>query len=366
MRYFKDLLRRAVLRSAELGRRSPFFATVLVGIYKFFDLFTGRKKGRSISEAVERFASRLDIKVDKNLKEDIWKAAAINLIVPNEYFFMRFDRRNAEERYDFVGDRERSLLCGMLSDEKSGKIFSDKWQAYQRFQRYYKREAIRYDGDEESFRNFFEKHRRIIIKPEQASRGKGIFIADLDKGDTVEAVLDKMKREAGNWRSYMVEEVITESAELRQFNESVNTVRIATFRNAEGTRILFNHFRCGRKGSVTDNTGSGGMSAAIDSRTGICMTSFMDKNCCRYTEHPDSHVKVIGFRMPEWDKLLELTYELAEVVSEQKYVGWDLAHTDKGWIMIEGNNRAQYGTQIPGQFGLRKEIKETFYKELNL
>ena len=366
MKELKDLLRRAMIANAERGRKDPSFATVLVGICKFGDLFNNRRTERKIDAGIARFASRMGIEAGKELKEDIWKAVVINLIEPDEYFFMRFDKRDAAARHDFVGDRERALLCGLLNDEKTGKIFSDKWQAYQRFRQYYKREAFRYDGDDEAFRNFFAKHRRVIIKPEEASRGKGIFAADLDKGDTVDAVLGRMKGDAGNWHSYMVEEMVRESAELRQFNDSVNTVRVATFRNAEGTRILFNHFRCGREGSVTDNTGSGGMFTAIDTGTGTCTTTFMDKDCRRYAEHPDSHVPIVGFRLPEWDELLKLVYELAEVVPEQKYVGWDLAHTDEGWVMIEGNDRAQFGTQIPGQFGLRKEIEETFYKELGL
>ena len=42
---------------------------------------------------------------------------------------------------------------------------------------------------------------------------------------------------------------------------------------------------------------------------------------------------------------------------EQKYIGWDFALTDKGWVLIEGN----WG-QLVGQYATKVGVKDLFMK----
>lgn len=59
--------------------------------------------------------------------------------------------------------------------------------------------------------------------------------------------------------------------------------------------------------------------------------------------------------------------ELANVVPEQRYVGWDLAYTDAGWVMIEGNSWSQFvGPQISQRRGMRSYVDRTFYEYLKM
>ena len=39
-----------------------------------------------------------------------------------------------------------------------------------------------------------------------------------------------------------------------------------------------------------------------------------------------------------------------------RYIGWDLALTENGWVMVEGNRTAQFGWQITTQTGFREEV----------
>ena len=43
--------------------------------------------------------------------------------------------------------------------------------------------------------------------------------------------------------------------------------------------------------------------------------------------------------MPYWDELVAFAKEIAMVVPEQRIVGWDLALSVDGWVIIEGNTR---------------------------
>ena len=44
-------------------------------------------------------------------------------------------------------------------------------------------------------------------------------------------------------------------------------------------------------------------------------------------------------------------------------IGWDFAHTDRGWVVIEGNDRCQLiGAQMTREHGLKKEFEDMVRK----
>ena len=74
---------------------------------------------------------------------------------------------------------------------------------------------------------------------------------------------------------------------------------------------------------------------------------------------------MIGFQIPRWNEAIEFVKELVQVVPTNRYTGWDVALTDNGWIVVEGNAKGQFVWQIATRFGFKKEI-EKIMKELNL
>ena len=49
-----------------------------------------------------------------------------------------------------------------------------------------------------------------------------------------------------------------------------------------------------------------------------------------------------------------------------KYIGWDFAHTDDGWVIIEGNGRSQMiGPQTVFKRGIKAEVKG-FMQDMDL
>lgn len=59
---------------------------------------------------------------------------------------------------------------------------------------------------------------------------------------------------------------------------------------------------------------------------------------------------------------MQTAKELAKMVPDVKYVGWDLALTENGWVMIEGNEDGQFVFQYFSHQGVAKEIKEIYEK----
>lgn len=71
----------------------------------------------------------------------------------------------------------------------------------------------------------------------------------------------------------------------------------------------------------------------------------------------DAIMVIPGFQVPRWDEAVELVTRLANVIETNNYVGWDIALTDKGWVMIEGNPRGQFVIQYAIKMGVKKELE---------
>jgi hypothetical protein len=53
--------------------------------------------------------------------------------------------------------------------------------------------------------------------------------------------------------------------------------------------------------------------------------------------HPDTGVDLAGFRIPEWSRIAELAVRAASVFLPIRTVGWDIALTENGPCILEGN-----------------------------
>ena len=75
--------------------------------------------------------------------------------------------------------------------------------------------------------------------------------------------------------------------------------------------------------------------------------------------HPDTGVPIPGMVMPDWDKAIAMIEEMMHVYPDIRFVGWDIAYTDQGWIVIEANDNGQFhGAQIPHHRGFMDQVKE--------
>ena len=112
----------------------------------------------------------------------------------------------------------------------------------------------------------------------------------------------------------------------------------------------------GRGKSVVDNACSGGVYAAIDEKTGITLRGADNLRGSLYTHHPDTNMPLVGFQIPCWDELCETVKSLASRCPDCHIMGWDMALTDKGWIVIECN----YGPCIVFQWGVNRGVRDEF------
>ena len=271
----------------------------------------------------------------------------------SEYLGFKLYEKDEAQRREYIPDWERFGYTDAFNDPKNARLFDDKWLTYQRFGKYYGREVIscRKPEDKESFYDFIGRHMPVAIKPTDASFGVGFQILREADENTFDKLLADYKT------GFMVEELIQMDPRIAKFHpSSVNTCRLITIRFDDETIIIHPRFKMGRHGSEMDNASSGGIFCNLDPETGEVLYA-ADFKGVTWDVHPDTGEQLLGFVVPEWDAAKAFVRELAEVVPENRYTGWDIVLTPKGWIMIEGNRRGQFGWQYSDAGGARPEIE---------
>lgn len=293
------------------------------------------------------------------LIKEVYACTVIDQFLPQEYFLFHLAERTAAERRSFIGYYERRAICSLTPKEVWMKL-TDKYQAYQLFRPFYGREMIEVqsEADRERFLAFCHVHSEYMVKVLRGTKGKGIYKMDADETRTPEQVFDWIL----SLGDCVIEECIRQLAEMAAFHvQSVNTIRIVTFLKDNHPEILFTVFRMGIGDAVVDNAGAGGIIAAVDSETGVVVSCGYREDGTTDETHPDTGVRIEGSRIPRWDELLETVQKLARVMPEQPLVGWDLALTDSGWVMIEGNQHPSFtGIQMCTQRGIRDRVNQVF------
>lgn len=274
----------------------------------------------------------------------------------DEYLYYKFYDKDKKERLCFVADWEHLGYTCKMNNYSNDDLFDNKWKTYNKFKQYYLRDVMLYEGpcSRAEFYSFIEEKKSFVVKPLNASCGKGVQVIERSSYDSDATLEQMLSKEYGG--QFIVEELIVQSHEMAKFHPaSVNTVRIPTIRLDDETIIVHPFMRIGQHGKSVDNGGAGGIICAVDVDTGKLFAA-ADESGNTFDVHPESREMIIGFEIPFWDEAKKLVKELATVVPDNRYTGWDVALTSEGWKLVEANRRGQFIWQIPMQVGFRKEI----------
>jgi len=296
----------------------------------------------------------------ETLKHDMVRSFFLYNANPEEYFLYDFRNSSHEVRGSFLTrmDKDNAMIKRVGLGENY-QLLHNKFKFYEKFKTMFNREVcvLRKGTDNSAdFAEFCKNNPRYIAKPLCGRGGTDVMIRETDgtaEGSKAEA--EHLLSLADEW---ICEELIRQDPRMAVLNaSSVNTVRIYSFMNKRGFFVFETDIRMGRSGFDVDNACSGGITAGVDPKTGKVMTKAFDKNNNYYTEHPDNHVSLVDFQVPDWDKLIENVKKVHEMIPFYPYVGWDFALSENGWQLVEGN----WGNPI-GQFISKKGIKKEFFE----
>lgn len=274
----------------------------------------------------------------------------------DEYLLYGFHTKSSEVRRTYLTDSVRNRLCSRINNSEMQKLLMDKFQCYRYFKPYYRRESILFDSRNTLIDaiGFAKLYREVVVKPLKDCAGRGIELHTYD----AETSPQYFKQLLSTHKPYIIEERIIQHPTLAQWHPaSINTIRVNTILK-DNRFTIFNAFiRTGRNGSFVDNGAQGGLFATIDPQNGKIITEACDEHGNTYASHPESHIPYIGTQIPYWDELKDLSKQLAHNIPELVYVGWDLALTPDGWVMVEGNKGQFVAQQLTLKHGLRKDFE---------
>jgi len=188
--------------------------------------------------------------------------------------------------------------------------------------------------DEESFNVFIKNHKIVFAKPTTQFGGKGILRIETDSIDNPSALYEQLISE----KKYDVEQQIVQHHKMNLLSDSsVNSLRITTLLVEDTVHVLYSLVRISDGHSFVDNISSGGMYCPIDALGKISADAFCDSKITYFNRHPETNTVFKGFEIPYFAEAIALVTEAALRVIEIRYIGWDVAITENGPVLIEGN-----------------------------
>ena len=310
-------------------------------------------------------------------------------LTTDEYYDFEFENQDASFRNSFLGLNEQRYYLDYLNPVKYYSLARNKYLAHKvlentgvkmaEFYCYYQPEAC-YIASEECASSLSEVIRILkskgvescVIKTTESSHGDNVWVInhiDYQFNDAVLARFDGEKLLLSSVLgkdALIFEGIVHQTGQFSAFNESsVNTVRFMTTLWPDGTaRVIATWFKVGRAGRCVDNAGNGGnVDAAIDVETGKIynVVEFEGwRNTKEIERHPDSGSQLNGVVIENWPTIKEEVERFQQAFPFCKAVGWDIAITDEGPVVIEVNDFWDRTGQYFIHEGWRQEIRECF------
>lgn len=239
----------------------------------------------------------------------------------------------------------------------------------------------------EGWCDFFEKHApdEFVVKPADGNKGKRVMafrreadgLVELGKGKEPLSAADLYAKLAGPPATkWVIERKLPPHPEIKAMtgSDAVCTARIITLVRPDGTPdVLDSYFRIVVGETVTDNISDGdtghvtrNIVASPDLDSGElarAWTVLPDETGIAAAEsHPVTSEPVAGFRIPHWQEACELVRRAAIRFLPLRTVGWDVAITPSGPVLIEGNELYQNYGRGPNTAALHKALQDAVHR----
>ena len=279
-----------------------------------------------------------------------------------DYFEFEFYLLNDEERQTYITAYINNSIVKKYNDKEEMIKFDDKITFNNMYKKYLKRDFIDLNNSSiDDFKSFLKKHNKIICKLRDGTGGKGIKVIDINKDTNVEELYNTLK----NDNLILVEEYLVQHEKMNKlYDQSVNTLRVITFLDKNGVHILKTILKIGNGGHV-DNFSSGGMYTFVD-ENGRVFVPAIDEKGNIFETHPISKTKIVGFEVPMYKEIVKLISEVGKVNDKVRYIGWDIAISKNGPVLIEGNPFSGIFQVKPSISGIKTGDLPNFRKYMDI
>lgn len=268
----------------------------------------------------------------------------------------------SNEPSDYVTERARHRYGPRVNGDEGAQLLDDKEEFARRMPAGVTPEvvaSIRGGRMKADLGELLDGYGRLILKPTRGRRGQGIRVID-----------------DASWSGALPDEGLlvpfVQQADYANdiFSGATNTVRALMLRDERGPFLAAAVHRFGTEASTpVDNWSHGGLCAGIDVLEGTLGPAVYHPRgmTLDWTDHhPDTRSEITGIRIPGWASVHALVEEVGRQFPFLMHVGWDIAITNHGPVIIEGNNYCDLDlVQVHGGL-LRDQRVRRAYQQLGM
>ncbi len=276
-----------------------------------------------------------------------------------DYIQYGFYWKTKPERKKYVVHGKLIEMMKKCNSPEHRFIFDEKPEFDKAFSKFLHRDWLDFKyASYDDFVSFLQGKDTFFIKDPKGMFGKGVSKVLVSEIKDVKNYYEDLVK-----KQVLCEETLTQCKEMAEFNDtSINTLRVVSMVKKNGeVEIMGGLLRVGRQGRIADNFHHQGIAAFIDPKSGVVVTTGIDKDNIRHVYHPDSNKQIVGFNIPIWDEVIRTVEEAALVYADMRYIGWDVV-IDKNYnvVLVEGNPGAdpdaEQITTKEGRWPLYKRI----------
>lgn len=269
----------------------------------------------------------------------------------SDYLNYQLYNKTFKEISEYVTIKHQDKFYEIVSPAKYKTFFTIKPNFLNNFKNFINRDFFE-DGSIEDLEKFLSNNEEFMVKPKDGLGGMGVYKEYKKNIKDINEFYNYLKN-----NNLFIEEYVKQNKDINKLcKESVNTIRIMTFSYNGKSEIVYAAMRIGNGVNNVDNFHQGGMGCKIDLEKGILIGDAIDKDLNHFVVHPKSKVKFDGFKIPYWEEAKKLVLDASKVNNNIHLVGWDVAITNDGPTLIEGNRRPGFDLiQVLSKRG-RKDI----------
>ncbi len=282
-----------------------------------------------------------------------------------DYEVFNFYNLTTAQRETIVTRGINNRFVSLLNDKQAANTLDNKLLFNERFNEYLKRDWINLKSSSlEGFKIFLKGKVNIVAKPVDQACGRNVEKINVERLSDPAKLYDSLVQKG----QFLVEDCIVQHHKMSEiYPNAVNTLRIVTVSRNSNVHIMFRSIRMGNSGNIVDNFNHGGLFTTID-KDGVIRRPAVDKKGNIYTNHPFTNTNIVGFEIPLFDEAIKYVITMATKIPEVGYVGWDIAITENGPVVVEANpfpGHDIYQSKVHMKedgTGLRKDFEKIIYE----
>lgn len=256
------------------------------------------------------------------------------------YLTFNFDQiRDPKIRSTYLSEyRDNTKIIHSCNTKENMDILEDKGLFNRRFSDFLGRDTL--DLRQDSYTDFREillKHEVLFIKTPSDCGGDNILRIETQTVDDPKKLYQELLKN----KQVVVEEAIEQDPKMKELSlKSVNTLRVGTTINPQGeVSVAYMTLRFNTTDAHLDNASLGGAFTLLSDEGVIDFPAYINYPKEKsYTIHPANGINLIGFQVPQIEQVKDFVCKSAMVLPESRYVGWDVAITPSGPVLVEANS----------------------------